>query len=196
MRTVDGVQPASALLKANGAETIAHPGGTLFAHLHRTADLLAAWNAPETLVLAGLCHAMYGTDGFNRSLLDLSERARLASAIGPAAEGIVYFYASCDREFTYAELAAGRFRFRDRFTGAVSTPERDRLMQFMELTFANEIDVACNSESFAREVWPKVATLFRRCEHLVSPAAADAFSSTCHEIAGIAAAKAENPPEV
>jgi hypothetical protein len=181
------MEGASALLKTNGAESIAHPGGTLFAHLHRTAELLAAWNAPEALVLAGLCHATYGTDGFDRSLLDLSERAQLRSVIGPAAEDIVYFYASCDRGFTYPNLGSGQFGFRDRFTGAVSIPERDRLMQFMELTFANEIDVARNSRSFAENIWPKVAALFRRCEPLVSSAAAAAFSSACDEIAQVAA---------
>jgi len=178
---------ASALLNATGAAEIAHPGGTLLAHLCRTADLLSAWRAPETLIIAGLCHAAYGTDGFDQALLDLSERARLASAIGAAAEDLVYFYASCDREFTYASLVDGHLRFRDRYTGAVSAPESDRMRQFMELTFANEIDVARHSRSFAQNVWPKLMTLFSRCEPLVSTAAAAAYSNACHELAAVGA---------
>jgi len=173
------MEAASALLEANGAATIVHPGGTLLAHLHRTADQLAAWGAPETLIIAGLCHATYGTDGFNQHLLDLSERERLASAIGPAAEDLVYFYGSCDRAFTYDGLVDGQLRFRNRFTGAVSAPELDRMRQFMELTFANEIDVARHSQAFARDVWPKLVTLFSRCEALVSPAAWTEFSRAC-----------------
>ena len=170
-------------MKASGAGAIAHPGGTLLAHLHRTADLLSAWRAPETLIIAGLCHAAYGTDGFNRALLDLTERARLASAIGAAAEDLVYFYASCDREFTYARLTSGEPRFRDRFTGAVSAPELNRTRHFMELTFANEIDVARHSRSVAQNVWPKLVPLFSRCEAFVSHAAAAAYSSACRELA-------------
>jgi hypothetical protein len=147
------------------------------AHLQRTAAMLADWRASETLCIAGLCHAAYGTDGFNQALLELSERARLARAIGAAAEDLVYFYASCDREFTYAGLVDGTLGFRDRFTGTVSVPERDRMRQFMELTFANEIDVARHSTpSFVRDVWPKLVALFSRCEPLVSPAAARAFA--------------------
>jgi hypothetical protein len=34
-------------LVAHGAADIAHPGGTLLAHLIRTADLLGEWRASE-----------------------------------------------------------------------------------------------------------------------------------------------------
>lgn len=55
---------AIALLRKLGAADIAHPGGTLVAHLQRVQRQLAEWGARPALQLAGLCHAFYGTDGF------------------------------------------------------------------------------------------------------------------------------------
>src|SRR5262249_54758605 len=46
---------ALAFLEAHGAGAIEHPGGTLIAHLCRTADLLASWGASPALTVAGLC---------------------------------------------------------------------------------------------------------------------------------------------
>ncbi|WP_198347735.1 DUF6817 domain-containing protein [Nocardia terrae] len=88
-------------LREHGADGIGPPGGTLLAHLERVADLLAVWGADEELRLAGLCHAMYGTDGFNQPLVDLSQRPTVAALIGDRAEALVYFYCSCDRQAVY-----------------------------------------------------------------------------------------------
>src|SRR6187402_1376811 len=71
-----------ALLAAWGADRIAHPGGTLLAHLRRTAYRLQGWGASRELVLAGLCHAAYGTHGFPTALLELSRRDVLRELIG------------------------------------------------------------------------------------------------------------------
>jgi hypothetical protein len=172
---IDRHQKARGFLEVRGAAVIAHPGGTLLAHLQRTAGLLADWGASEKMVLGGLCHASYGTDGFDTSLLDISARAHLAGVIGSAAESIVYFYASCDRRFTYPEFAGGGARFRDRFTGEATMPEPDQLRQFAELTFANELDIARHSPAFRRNAWSQLAPLFSRCEPLVSNAAWQAY---------------------
>lgn len=55
---------AVTLLREFGADTIAHPGGTLLTHLQRVQARLATWKARPALQLVGLCHAFYGTDGF------------------------------------------------------------------------------------------------------------------------------------
>lgn len=91
---------AVALLRALGAEGMAHPGGTLLAHLRRVQARLAVWRARPALQLAGLCHAFYGTDGFPTGLLPVDRRTDLAAVIGAEAEAIVYLYASCDRKAT------------------------------------------------------------------------------------------------
>jgi hypothetical protein len=73
-------------LLAHGADRIDHPGGTLYDHLSRVADVLSEWGAAEEVRLAGLCHAAYGTDGFDKSLLSVDDRKALRDVIGEDAE--------------------------------------------------------------------------------------------------------------
>lgn len=54
-------------LREHGAATIDHPGGTLYAHLGRVHDRLGALGHGPDVRLAGLTHAVYGTDGFDRT---------------------------------------------------------------------------------------------------------------------------------
>ncbi|MGC0415743.1 DUF6817 domain-containing protein [Embleya sp. AB8] len=122
-----------------GADRIEHPGGTLLAHLSRVEALLDTWGARPELRTAGLCHALYGTDGFARALLPLDRRAELAGRIGVEAERIVYFYAGCDRAASHPTLVDGPFR--DRFTGRTYRPTEAERRDFAELTAANELDI-------------------------------------------------------
>jgi hypothetical protein len=173
MPDLDG---AVRFLEEHGAAQIEHPGGTLLAHLRRTARQLAEWEAADDLVLAGLCHATYGTDGFPQPLIEWTERQDLRDVIGPEAEGIVYFYASCDRGFFYPQLdRRDPLAFRDRVTGEERPPSAHELRDFMELTFANELDIVNQSPTFAAEHGPGIARLFARCTDLVSPPAVERF---------------------
>ncbi|MEU3745377.1 MULTISPECIES: DUF6817 domain-containing protein [Streptomyces] len=165
---------ARSLLRACGADILPHPGGTLLAHLERVASRLAAWGAREELRLAGLCHAFYGTDGFAKSLLPLSRRDELAAAIGPEAEELVYFYASCDREFSYPGLPESDGPFRDRFTGAVFVPTGRRRADLAELTAANELDVLQENEELRTRYGGALSRLFTRWSPLLGEAAAEA----------------------
>ncbi|MFJ3860195.1 DUF6817 domain-containing protein [Streptomyces sp. NPDC090085] len=106
---------AVAWLREPGAAELAHPGGTLLSHLERVQDLLGSWGARPALRRAGLCHALYGTDGFGTALLPPDRRAEPAEVIGAEAEAIVYLYASCDRAASYPTLAAAEPSSRDRF---------------------------------------------------------------------------------
>lgn len=172
----DWAAPIVAFLGGSGAAEIDHPGGTLLAHLRRTSRLLLDWGCRPELAAAGLCHAAYGTDGFPVALLPTSRRDTLTGLIGQEAEAIVYLYASCDRAFLYPRLGREeRPSFRDRFTGELSVPDRDRLADFGELTFANELDIAAHSPTFAKEAGPQLTLLFRRCQGLVTPVAYHAF---------------------
>ncbi|MFE5401802.1 DUF6817 domain-containing protein [Streptomyces sp. NPDC004596] len=162
---------ALALLRECGAETMAHPGGTLLAHLRRVQDRLALWQARPALRLAGLCHAFYGTDGFPGALLPVTRRAELAAVIGAEAEAIVYLYASCDRGATYPGLARPDAPFHDRFTGEPHVPGPRSRRDFAELSAANELDLARLDPAF-RERWgAELLALFTRLEELLSPAA-------------------------
>jgi len=160
------------LLVDQGAERIDHPGGTLLDHLVRVRALLEQWGARRVLQWAGLCHAFYGTDGFPTALLELSQRNQLQRVIGDEVEQLVYLYASCDRGFTYPRLAVVTPNtFRDRFTGAIRTLSEQSLGDFMELTFANELDIARNNPDFVTTHGSQLLALFSRTRGLVSEAA-------------------------
>ncbi|HEX2316067.1 MAG TPA: hypothetical protein VHJ17_20160 [Thermomonospora sp.] len=158
---------ALALLDGRGAERIPHPGGTLLAHLRRVHGLLATWDARPALRLAGLCHAFYGTDGFATALGTTEEREVLASVIGEEAEGIVRFYAGCDRDFSHPGFAEGG-PFRDRFTGEVSDPPERLRRDFAELTVANELDIARIDPEFRERHGPALRGLFWSWRDLLS----------------------------
>ncbi|MET9959981.1 DUF6817 domain-containing protein [Streptomyces sp. NPDC006326] len=160
---------AVALLKELGAESIAHPGGTLLAHLLRVQARLARWQARPALQLAGLCHAFYGTDGFPTVLLPPDRREDLATVIGAEAEAIVYLYASCDRKATYPALDQAAAAFHDRFTGRSGVPAPQGRRDFAELSAANELDLAHIDPVF-RATWGRdLLALFTRCRDLLSP---------------------------
>lgn len=160
-----------------GADQLAHPGGTLYEHLIRVAELLAAWGADEHLQAAGLCHACYGTDGYPEALLALSERPVLTGLIGTRAESLVYLYGSCDRDAVYQALGqAGPVSFRDRFTGRVHTPPDADVKAFTELTAANELDIIRHNPAMAAQYGAALRQLFTRARARLTDAAWQAWS--------------------
>jgi hypothetical protein len=159
---------AVTLLRELGAASIAHPGGTLLAHLQHVRARLATWQARPALQLAGLCHAFYGTDGFPEALLPLDRRTDLAAVIGAEAESLVYLYASCDRKATYPALHQADAAFHDRFTGRTCVPGPQSRRDFAELSAANELDLAVTDPAF-RDTWgPQLLALFTRVRDLLS----------------------------
>jgi hypothetical protein len=141
--TVDEARSSAIdLLRASGAEKIAHPGGDLFNHLVRTEQILRAWREDDAVCLAGLCHAFYGTAGFPTSLLALDNRDTLRVLIGVEAEALVYEYCSCDRRATYPALRCDPVAFVDRFTGTTTEVRSEDLRAFAVISIANELDIA------------------------------------------------------
>ena len=84
-------------LRRHGAATTPHIFGDLLSHLVGVETLVRSWGGSDMLALAALGHATYGTHGFEPYILERDERSELVDAIGPEAEALVYFYASCDR---------------------------------------------------------------------------------------------------
>jgi Domain of unknown function (DUF6817) len=152
------------LLRARGAETIEHPGGTLYAHLERVQHRLAQLGASPRLQLAGRAHAVYGPDGFDVALLTLDERPLLTAIAGPDVEALVYRYAACDRATTWRELPATR-RVRDRFTGTDEVLTDVELREFATLSRVNELDVAEHAPGFIEDY----SDYFRRLTAVWSP---------------------------
>jgi hypothetical protein len=133
---------AIALLTELGAGEIEHVEGDLLTHLEGTDAILRGWGASDEVALAGLCHAAYGTAGFDVALLELSERSRLADVIGVEAETHVYRYASCDRRAVYPNLDATVVEFVDRYTHTAYAIDPEDLRAFALVTAANELELA------------------------------------------------------
>ena len=166
------------LLAARGAAGISHPGGTLLAHLQRVHALLAQWGARPAVQLAGLYHAFYGTNGFATALGSRGRRDELAAIIGEEAERLVYFYASCDRRYSYPCLAETAGPFKDRFTGTVLRPPLPLRRDFAELTAANELDIAAVSPNFRVQAGPGLLRLFTSWKNLLSGPAWQSVQTT------------------
>ncbi len=167
--------PVVGFLASRGAREIAHPGGTLLAHLQRVHALLETWDARPAVRLAGLCHAFYGTDGFPVVLGDMCRREELAAVIGEEAEEIVHFYACCDRDYSYPHLAEGRFR--DRFTGEVLCPPLRARQDFAEITVANELDIVQVNADLRARHGEGLLALFTSWRDLLGPAAQKAVET-------------------
>ena len=179
MTATDATRREAALdfLGRHDAAGTPHLFGDLLTHLLGTEALVREWGGSDRLALAALGHATYGTDGFEPYLLPVSERAQLAAAIGEEAEALVYFYASCDRDAFYPQLedearAVGDLTFRDRFTGDELRPDPELVTLFVDLTYANEGELAGRSPGGPAE-WTWLADFRRRTWRLASPDFAD-----------------------
>ncbi|MEU4195245.1 DUF6817 domain-containing protein [Kribbella sp. NPDC026611] len=160
----------SSLLMVRGADELDHAGGSLYVHLHRVAKRLGSLGASDTLVLAGLAHAAYGTDGYPTHLFDWqTERPVLESVIGPEAELLVYRYGACDRETSWRDLAEHR-TVADRFTGTSEELGTEDLRDFVDLTIVNELDVLDNDAELAPKLGAFLKEQIPRWQSLTSPA--------------------------
>jgi hypothetical protein len=166
-------QRALEFLRSRSAHTMKHLNGTLLEHLLATEELLRSWGSSEELCLAGLCHATYGTDGFAPFLVPWQDRTVLARVAGGDVEETVYFYASCDRSFLYPQLSrTGPVCFRDRLLDETHEPSDAGLRDFVDLTLANELDVALARRPEGPPVpVPWIGTLVEQMERRASPGA-------------------------
>ncbi|TDO46301.1 hypothetical protein EV643_111154 [Kribbella sp. VKM Ac-2527] len=163
-------QDLGSLLLVRGADELDHAGGTLYVHLHRVAKRLTSLGASETLVIAGLAHAAYGTDGFPTHLFDWQqERPVLEAVIGPEAELLVYRYGSCERETSWRDLAEHR-TVTDRFTGTSEELSTEELRDLIDLTIVNELDVLDHAPAVGSRLRAYLQELIPRWQSLASPA--------------------------
>jgi hypothetical protein len=156
-------------LQALGAGEFEHLNGSLAAHLRGTESLLREWGAREVVCIAGLYHAVYGTDGFNPSLVGIDMRQRIASLLGQEAEELAYLYGACNRRVYYPRIGTvSQLVFADRFTNTEYDISNEQLRDLCELILANELEIAQGSTEFRAKHGAILSKLFGRMEGLVS----------------------------
>ena len=155
-------------LRQHGAETIEHPGGTLYAHLSRVYDRLGRLGQDDDTCLAGLAHATYGTDGFDIVLLGWQDRSALREIIGERAEELVYRYGGCDRGRTWQRLAVSGEVY-NRFTDRTEALGPAQLRSFVDLTIVNELDVMEHAPSIMDEHGAYFRQMFAAWAAMASP---------------------------
>ncbi|GAA1595007.1 DUF6817 domain-containing protein [Actinoplanes couchii] len=158
-------------LRERGTESVTHPGGTLYAHLCRVEERLAAIGYDPVVQSAGLAHAAYGTDGFDLALVFWQDRQTLSDLIGRDAEELVYLYGSCDRKASWPDLAATH-RVTDRFTGGVVRLADWQVTPFVDLSVVNELDVLEHDPALLAKHREYFTDLFASWEPMMSPAVA------------------------
>lgn len=159
-----------AWLRERGAETIGHPGGTLYTHLGRIHDRLGTLGHPPWVCLAGLTHAAYGTDGFDLTLLARDDRESLRALIGTDAEDLVFRYGGCDRSRTWKALAETR-QVWDRWNGRATELPGPVATAFADLSIVNELDVLDHDPALRSRYGTYFRELFATWEGLASPQA-------------------------
>jgi hypothetical protein len=164
--------PLDEALRALGAGAFPHVNGTLERHLHGTERLLREWGNREAVCIAGLYHAVYGTDGIEGCLTGLDAREAVARVIGVEAESLVYLYGACDRERFHPRIGTqAQHAFVDRFAGREYPIGDDELRDFCEITVANELDLVLGNVGFARRHGDELLELFGRMRGAISVAA-------------------------
>jgi hypothetical protein len=171
--TADRRDRTLAFLGTHGTADTPHLFGDLLTHLVGVEALVRSWGGSDLLCLVALGHATYGTDGFAPSLLEVSHRAELVEVIGEEAEGLVYFYASCDRSVFYPQLetpdsTVAQLVFVDRFAGTDLRPSAEAVTRFVDLTYANEAELAATSPD-GPEGWTWLADFCRSTRRWASP---------------------------
>ena len=144
-----------------GAGDFEHLDGNLIDHLMGTMALLKSWSASSALQNAGLYHASYGTAGFDERLVSTEQRGKIANIIGEDAEGIVYTYCACDRDYYWPQIGINDVpEFRDRFTGETYPLSVNQLKLFCELTVANELEIAVDNPNFVKKYGAELYSVF------------------------------------
>ena len=63
-------------------------------HLSGTRRILAAWEQPPFIQMAGLCHSIYSTEAFKPQAVPLTDRGRVEKLIGFKAERLAYLFSA------------------------------------------------------------------------------------------------------
>ena len=116
-----------AFLSKLAAETLPHPsrgvpgfvnkedGGNFLAHLQGCEDLMRMWQKidgkdmiPDTMVLAGLFHSIYGTQGYQAFRFPVERRDEIRSIVGARGEATCFYTCVMERGSWHSMVLANK----------------------------------------------------------------------------------------
>ena len=105
---VDTLRRAFALA---GAADVRHVAGAFDEHLADVSRVLASWDVPEHVALAGYGHTLYGSELFPYAMgsFSVAARARARAAFGRDAETLMFLYGTCSQKRWYRSVLDARF---------------------------------------------------------------------------------------
>jgi hypothetical protein len=176
-----------------GVANIAHVNGSFLEHLQGVHDLLKAWGNREALCHAGLFHSIYGSAGFQQSVVSPHDRERVARIIGEEAERAVHMFCACDRKHFHTSLEnEGHPEYRDRITGEGRRLEPDEVRDFCEIFLADQLDIFVGrSHENTGDDDRRLQERLGRLQPFVSQGAQEAFRKTFQDAAASIAASTE-----
>jgi hypothetical protein len=129
---------------------VRHSRRTFLDHLVSTAKLLRAWGCPEVMCLAGLFHAIYGTESFEYPKLQMITREAIREVIGVDAENVAWLFGMSTakslqthlRELDLPTMAEKTVFLSHRVTGSALACTRSELLALANVTCANALDQA------------------------------------------------------
>ena len=89
-----------------GAADVRHVAGAFDEHLADVSRVLASWDVPEHVALAGYGHTLYGSELFPYATGSFSRaaRARVRAAVGRDAEELMFLYGTCSQKRWYRSV--------------------------------------------------------------------------------------------
>lgn len=127
------------LLRASGADTLAHSGRMLLDHLVGTYRMLKEWGNSEPVCAGGLFHSVYGTNVFRPQAIKPWERDRVRAVVGAEAEEYAHLFCSIDRPQALLD-AIDTGTLVDRLQGGAIAVGRNVLHALLEIECANLIE--------------------------------------------------------
>lgn len=124
-----------------GCDSTSHIGRDLLTHFRGTYTLLKKWGNQESVCLAGLCHALYGTESFPIALVPLEKRQEIAFLIGEEAEKLAYYYSILTRKkFTENLKNVNKLTIKSRFDSTIIPITEIEFRQLSEIFLADRLE--------------------------------------------------------
>ena len=128
------------LLDSFQVDDILHLGRPLREHLVGTYDLLAQWDSPVDVRLAGLFHSIYGTQTFHSAAVTTGSRNAIRALIGDYAEHLVFVFGMSDRQQLLLNNTSAPYAWTDRQSGTKNALADVAYRHLIEMEVANFIE--------------------------------------------------------